>query len=226
MTEERRYEESEIAEIFEAAAAPATARGAQGLTLSELQAIGSEVGIAPERIAAAAAGLARRPVQAPRRTSLGVPVSAGRVLELPRALTDREWGLLLGEVRATFGATGREVVQGDTRQWRNSNLHVFVEPSATGYRLRIGTFKGDASAVNGIGLGGIVMGAVTAGSTLTGADPASGLAGALALAALGVGALAFNAVRLPRWVREREGQMDYLVARTREIVGETSGSDS
>ena len=225
MTEERRYEEREIAEIFEAAAAPATARGAQGLTLSELQAIGGEVGIAPERIAAAAAGLARRPVQAPRRTSLGVPVSTGRVLELPRALTDREWGLLLGEVRATFGAAGREVVQGDTRQWRNSNLHVFVEPSATGYRLRMGTLKGDASAVNGIGLGGIVMGAVTAGSTLTGADPASGLAGALALAALGVGALAFNAVRLPRWVRERDAQMDYLVERTREIVNATPGNE-
>src|SRR5678815_1596820 len=75
MADERRYQEDEGAEIFEAASAPALARGdaapTQGLTLAELQAIGREVGIAPERIAEAAASLARSQPPLPRRTELG-----------------------------------------------------------------------------------------------------------------------------------------------------------
>ncbi len=63
MPDERRYQEDEVAEIFEAASVPAISRtGApsqEGLTLTELQAIGREVGIAPERIAEAAASLVR-----------------------------------------------------------------------------------------------------------------------------------------------------------------------
>ena len=54
MPDERRYQEEEVAEIFEAASAPTMSRtGApsqEGLTLAELQAIGRDVGIAPERI--------------------------------------------------------------------------------------------------------------------------------------------------------------------------------
>ncbi|HEX2209982.1 MAG TPA: hypothetical protein VHG93_20065, partial [Longimicrobium sp.] len=76
MMDERRYEEEEIAEIFEAAASPRASEGralapASGLSLAELQAIGGEVGIAPERIAEAAAALDVRGGGAPRRTYLG-----------------------------------------------------------------------------------------------------------------------------------------------------------
>jgi hypothetical protein len=57
MPEERRYDETEIQRIFELAAAE-TVQAPQstkaGLTLSELQSIGHEVGIPDERVAAAA----------------------------------------------------------------------------------------------------------------------------------------------------------------------------
>src|SRR6185436_7829751 len=100
MTDERRYGEEEVAEIFEAAASH---RGSDeralsstgGLSLGELQAIGGEVGIAPERIAAAAAALDLRRGAAARRTLLGIPVAVGQAVDLPRAPTDREWEMLV-----------------------------------------------------------------------------------------------------------------------------------
>src|SRR6185436_8172357 len=164
MADERRYQEDEVAEIFEAASAPALSRGDaapnQGLTLAELQAIGREVGIAPERIAEAAASLARSQPPLPRRTELGMPLSAAHVIDLPRALTDREWALVVADLRETFNARGHETSQGVTRQWANGNLHALVEPTKTGYRLRLGTVKGDALALNRMGGFGIDMGLV------------------------------------------------------------------
>ena len=67
MSDERRYTDDEVAEIIQAASTPVVPREdladptpATGLTLDQLQAIGREVGIAPERIAQAAAALDRR----------------------------------------------------------------------------------------------------------------------------------------------------------------------
>src|SRR5687768_3064339 len=175
MADERRYQEDEVAEIFEAASAPALSRGDaapnQGLTLAELQAIGREVGIAPERIAEAASSLARSQPALPRRTELGMPVSAGHVVELPRALTDREWALVVGDLRETFRARGKDSSQGETRQWSNGNLHAFVEPTRTGYRLRLGTVKGDAMALNRMGGFGIAMGALVGLTPVLTANP-------------------------------------------------------
>src|SRR3982750_2302596 len=98
MTDERRYGEDEIAEIFQAAANPRgpghALSSAGGVSLQELQAIGGEAGIAPERIADAAAALDLRRGAAPRRTHLGMPVSVGRTVDLPRAPPAREWGVL------------------------------------------------------------------------------------------------------------------------------------
>ena len=112
MADERRYQDDEVAEIFEVASAPAIshadAPSTQGLTLAELQAIDREVGIAPERIAQAAASLTRTHPPLPRRTELGMPLSAGHIIDLPRALTDREWALVVADLRETFNARGRE----------------------------------------------------------------------------------------------------------------------
>lgn len=223
MTDERRYQEDEVAQIFEAAAAPAVSRrdggSAQGLTLAELQAIGREVGIAPERIAEAASSLERSHARVARRTDFTMPISVGRVLELPRPLTDREWALLVAELRQTFGARGNETSQGDTRQWTNSNLHAFVEPTATGYRLRLGTLKGDARPLNRLGAFGMVMGMFVFLSPLLSGAAGADFAGALLIGGAGAGTLAYNALRLPRWAREREEQMDYLIERARALIG-------
>src|ERR1700741_1755290 len=107
MPDERTYGEEEVAQIFEAAAArrgPGSTAPVptKGLTLAELQAIGGEVGLAPERVAEAAAALdLRRDVR--RRTELGMPVGVGRTIDLPRAPTDREWEMIVADLRETFG---------------------------------------------------------------------------------------------------------------------------
>ena len=222
MADERRYQEDEVAQIFEAASAPTVARGesasTQGMTLAELQEIGREVGIPPERIAEAASSLARSQPPVPRRTELGMPVSAGHTIELPRALTDREWALVVADLRETFGARGKESSQGDTRLWANGNLHAFVEPTRTGYRLRLGTVKGDALALNRMGAFGIALGFFVSLAPVLNGNPIAAVPGMVALGSLGVGAFVFNALRLPRWVREREQQMQEIAERTRALI--------
>ena len=222
MADERRYQEDEVAQIFEAASAPAVGRGesasTQGMTLAELQEIGREVGIPPERIAEAASSLARSQPPLPRRTELGMPVSAGHTIELPRALTDREWALVVADLRETFGARGKESSQGDTRLWANGNLHAFVEPTRTGYRLRLGTVKGDALALNRMGAFGIALGFFVSLAPVLNGNPIAAVPGMVALGSLGVGAFVFNALRLPRWVREREQQMQEIAERTRALI--------
>ncbi|HUQ84248.1 MAG TPA: hypothetical protein VM076_24060 [Gemmatimonadaceae bacterium] len=227
MADERRYRDDEVAQIFEAASAPVASRAesapGQGLTLAELQDIGREVGIAPERIAEAASSLARVQPPLARRTELGMPVTAGLVVDLPRALTDREWALVVADLRETFGARGKESSQGETRQWTNNNLHAFVEPTRTGYRLRLGTLKGDALALNRMGGFGIAVGAIVAATPLFAGSPAGALPGAVMLGAMGIGAIAFNALRLGPWARTREEQMKAIADRTRELLG--TGTD-
>lgn len=116
MTDERRYRDEEVAEIFEAAATPAPVRDRavttqDGLTLADLQAIGREVGVAPERIADAASALDRRDSIMPHRSELGMPIAVSRAYDLPRAPTDHEWGIIVSELRETFGARAQLLVQ-------------------------------------------------------------------------------------------------------------------
>jgi len=226
MADERRYQEDEVAEIFEAASAPALSRGdaapTQGLTLAELQAIGREVGIDPERIAQAAASLQRSRPTIPPRTDLGLPVTAAHIVGIPRPLTDLEWLLVVGDLRETFGAWGMESSQGETRIWRNHNLHAVVEPTRTGYRLRLGTLKADGLAMNRMGAFGVTMGLVVA--IALGGDPAA-IPGVLMLATMGASAFAFNALRLPRWAQLRERQMRGVADRTLGLLTATPRLD-
>lgn len=219
MTEDRRYDEHEIEQIFESAAAPArparSTASARGLTLEELQAIGHEVGLPPARIAQAAANVDRRRQAGPRRTSLGMPTGVGRTVELPRPLSDREWALLVAELRDTFSAVGRDVSAGEFRQWVNGRLHACVEPTLNGWRLRLGTVKGDAAAVNSLGFGGIVLALAVTVSTLAAGEPATG--GAV-LGGLSGGVFGFNAWRLRRWSEQRERQMNGIVERVHAII--------
>jgi hypothetical protein len=214
MDEERRYSDEEVEEIFREAFSPeAQKRGLpsrRGLTLAELQTIGSEVGVAPQRIAEAAARLEQQPGVLPRKTVLGVPVSVGRVVDLPRAPSDREWGILVGELREIFDAQGRESSGPGVWSWNNGNLHVVVEPTEAGYRLRTGTRKGNAGSIFGMGIFFLLF----ALFFLVG-DEASAVT-ALMFGVMGVGAISYNAIRLPLWARERGEQMDYIADR---VVG-------
>ncbi len=224
MTDERRYDDDEVAAIFETASAPPALRRseappAEGLTLAELQEIGREVGIPPERIAAAASSLAVRPTPVPRRRDLGMPISAGRIVELPRALTDREWALLVADLRETFRARGNDSSRGDVRQWTNGNLHAYVEPTRSGYRLRLGTVKGDAMGLNRLAGLGVVGGIITAVAPMLAGAPVGDMSVGIMLGGMGLGGFLLNALRLPRWAREREEQMDHIAERVRALIG-------
>ena len=78
MSDERRYSDEEVEEIFRSAASDPVGRpglpARDGLTIAEIQAIGREVGMSPEQISAAAARLDRTSVPAPRTTALGLPI--------------------------------------------------------------------------------------------------------------------------------------------------------
>lgn len=222
MPDKRTYREEEVAEIFEEAARPkptSTALSrAEGFTLAELQSIGGEAGLAPERIAEAAAAVELRR-GAVRRKNLGMPVSVGQTVDLPRAPTDREWEMIVADLRETFGARGREQSQGDVRMWANGNLQAYVEPTPTGYRLRLKTTKGDAVGLNQMGGIGLVMALVWLMLFLFGSGFSETFFIPIMMFAMGSGALAYNALRLPGWALERAEQMEVVAARTRALLG-------
>jgi len=229
MTDERRYADEEVAEIFEAAASARGSGGralssAGGLSLGELQVIGGEVGIAPERIAHAAAALDLRRGTPPRRTQLGMPVSVGRIVDLPRAPTDREWELLVADLRETFGAHGKDGSQGGLRSWRNGNLHAYVEPTDTGHRLRLGTVKSNGIAVGRAGIAALLMALLMLVFLLLSGERLDDAVMVMLFAAFGAAALGANALRLPRWADEREEQMERIAARAQSLLRADPGS--
>lgn len=226
MPDERTFDEDEVGEIFALAAStedPAlpirTER--QGLTLAELQEVGREVGLSPERVAAAAARLETRVATPPRAMAFGAPTAVGRVVDLPRNPTDREWGVLVSELRQTFGARGREASRGELREWTNGNLHAFVEPTPGGVRLRLGTRKTGSKETFTFGLVGFVVGLLLL--VTSGLDEATfGTFRATLIPALmalgGGGLMGWNVLRLRGWAGERERQMEHIAGRALALL--------
>jgi hypothetical protein len=214
---DRRYSEEEVAAIFERAAeTQQTARRqlspGEGMTLADLQAIGSEVGIPPELVAQAARSIDRAGSGA-SRTLLGFPIGVGRTIELDRQLSAEEWERLVVDLRETFDARGKVSSEGRFRQWTNGNLQVLVEPTPTGDRIRLKTVNGNARVFMNTGLAAIGMAAVvTVITAIGGWDPAA-LRGVVFLATVGAGLFGVGALRLPGWARLRRRQMEGVAAR-------------
>lgn len=216
---ERRYNEAEVAAIFERAT-EAPPSGAQliaandGMTLAQLQEIGAEVGIAADLIALAATAV-DKPAPVAQRKFLGLPISAARTVQLDRTLTDIEWERLVAELRETFNAPGKLTTHGSLRQWTNGNLQVLLEPTATGQRIRLQTTKADAPFLIIIALG--MLGAAAAGVMSAWAASVFGDKGMLAtpgfLGIVGLAILATTAAPLHRWARTRQQQFDAITAR-------------
>lgn len=217
---ERRFSETEVAEIFERATrqqstVPRQASTAEGMTLAQLQDIGREVGIAPETVAQAA----RSVDSADRYTVsrfLGLPIGVGVTARLGRRLSDDEWQRLIVDLRDTFDARGSVREEGAFRQWTNGNLQVLLEPTDDGNQVRLRTSKEDARAFIGLGLAFLAIAVVAfASKVIAGAEAANTMQRILPLGFIGVGLAAFGAVRVPRWARERRAQMESIVARLR-----------
>lgn len=214
---ERRYDDQEMAAIFRAATEGAQPPAREippqeGLTLADLQAIGQEVGIAPDAVAHAALGL---DVQrgAVSRTLFGLPIGVARTVDLNRQLSDAEWERLVVQLREVFNARGVTRSDGSLRQWTNGNLQVLLEPTDHGHRLRFGTMNSQGRASIGVGLLAFGMtlfmtiSAVIAGN-LGSELPSIGLIGLMSAALL-----ARSVLRLPGWARLRSQQMEALAAR-------------
>jgi hypothetical protein len=225
MSDERRYSDEEVREILTRAtdvSDPTSSRvsgphESTGLTLTELKDVGREVGIEPTDIERAAASLERAGQRLPRKHLLGMSVGVGRVVELPRGLTDREWEMLVSELRATFEAKGKVESHGDLRSWTNSRLHAHVEPTPEGYRLRLGTVKGNAYVYEALGVGGVLIGLIS----LLSSGAAGGLGEPIMLAGMGMAALIANRIRLPIWAGRREEQMEHITRRALELIAGT-----
>jgi hypothetical protein len=216
---ERRFNEEEVAAIFEKATeAQQTDRrqlpSGEGMTLGDLQDIGRQVGISPELIGQAAKSIDRagRPTS---RSFLGLPIGVGRTIELDRKLTDAEWDRLVVDLRETFDARGTLRHEGSFRQWTNGNLQALLEPTETGHRIRLRTLKGDAVAmmIGGLGMLGVASAAIIY-AALRGAFGDAGMLSSLGLlATMGVAMFGIGGLRLPRWARTRQRQMEEIAGR-------------
>jgi hypothetical protein len=224
MTEDRRYQDDEIREIMDLAirqdevevpSIPAS----RGLTVSELQQIGQEVGLSPARVATAVAEFEERGRTFTRSTMWGVPTSVERIARLPRALSDHEWEMLVAELRVTFGAKGEAVTHGETREWSAVNRHVFVEPTADGYRLRM-TDSVASEVGASLMFGGFLLAfaAMIFVMLLGKDDPGFRFAVPAFFAVLGGGVAAAGAAFLPGWARSRNQQLEHVAARVTALI--------
>lgn len=221
---EKRFNEAEVAAIFERATEAQNAGQRQlpsgdGMTLAQLQDIGREVGIAPDQIVRAAREI-DRVGQPTSLTFLGLPLGVGRTVDLDRKLSDDEWDQLVVHLRETFNARGTVKREGSLRQWTNGNLQALLEPTARGHRIRLRTIKGDARGMMAGGvwmIGGALAGLITA--FLRGKTGDAGMMSAMAFLGL-MGATMFgtSAFRLPRWARTRQQQMEEIAARLSAIT--------
>lgn len=219
---ERRYDEEEVAAIFERATqAQASQPGtvvplasSAGMTLGQLQEIGREIGISPAEIENAARGVARGG-EATSRKVLGVTIGVGRTVELERKITDEEWERLVVDLRETFDARGRLKAEGSFRQWTNGNLQALLEPTERGHRLRLKTVKGDVTAF--LAFGGMMLAVAIGGALAASLGGVPDLAEMMrklgSLALVGGAVLGVGLIRLPSWTRTRRQQMAEIAAR-------------
>ena len=229
MSGERRYRDDEIRQILDLAIGreegPAQMPPAvDGLTLRQLQDVGREVGVLPDRITQAVASFEARGESIPRGTTLGLPTSVGTVVPLPRRPSDREWELLVAELRTTFGGKGEMTSQGGLREWSHGSLHAFIEPTESGHRLRLT----DASlAFGGIFLGGVFLSlALLIFVVLLGKeDPGFRFVIPAFMSLLGGGLTAVSALSLPKWARKQESRMEQISTYATTLLAQPASSD-
>ena len=225
---ERRYDEAEVARIFEEATRRALSGGTrsgralpgpEGLTLAQLQEIGAEVGLPPEAVAAGAAMVEAdaAPVEYTGST-VGMPHGVAGSIPLPRELTDREWGVVVGRLRDTFAAHGTAESDGMVRSWRNGNLQIRIEPTSTGTVLRMRTHKSDGKVLPVLGAGMSGSGALLAAILGFAGDPRGAAVMGTLLIPVGVLMFMLGALTVPKWARTRKEQMHEIAAMILELT--------
>ena len=230
MSKERKYEEHEVRQILDLAIGPEGAPAqsvpaVEGLTLLQLQEVGREVGLHPDRITQAVTELERRGESVPRGTTLGLPISVGSIVTLPRGPSDREWELLVADLRTTFGGKGEVTSHGGLREWSHGTLHAFIEPTETGHRLRLTDSR--VGAVAGMAFGGFILAfALLIFVVLLGKDdPGFKFAVPAFFSLIGGGLIAGSALSLPGWAREQERRMEHINRRAVSLLALPASKD-
>ncbi len=213
---DRRYNSEEVTAIFRAASEGMQlpqhqTSPDQGLTLADLQAIGSEVGIPAEAVGHAAIAMDVRKGSS-QQMLLGLPIGVSRIVELNRRVTDPEWERFVTRLRDVFKANGVTRSDGSSREWANGNLRVFLEQMESGDRLRFGTVNGGARSAIGAGLAALGVTVAVVIATAFSGSLGQAAPGIAFLGLTGVGMVGFGALRLPRWARVRGSQMEALAA--------------
>lgn len=227
MNDPRRFDEREIALIFERASAEQQeSRSAQdatdsdGLTLHQLHEIGRDVGISADQITRAAVAVERGElVPATAHKWLGLPVGVAHTVDFDRPVSETEWARLVVTLRDTFGAHGRIESQGPFREWRNGNLRAVLEPTTSGHRLRLSTKKGSARGQMVVAGMYLPLAAVFGTLAATGAMAANaGTAAAVLFGTAGAVMLGSVVFGLPRWAKVRAEQMKAVAEQTTAAV--------
>jgi hypothetical protein len=231
MPPDRRFDEGEIARIFESATREAGARPAapddeagapRGLTLAQLQQVAAEAGIPGDAVARAASAVVRGDA-APTlvRTALGIPFAVSRTVDLGRPVSDMAWDRTVVLLRDLFEARGQVFREGTLREWRNGNLRVVLEPTPRGHRLRLSTRR-DYGGMPGLQLVAVVL---SAAAVAIGAWVDTPRASVLAGVAFAIGAVSLfrTLVALPAWARSRAAQFQSLGPDIAAIVEDTDG---
>jgi hypothetical protein len=228
MAIERRYQDDEIRRIFDLAvsdddAARPVVSVETGLTLSELQEVGLEVGIEPERIAGAAHRLASMPnVRDSQQRSFGMPVAACRSLVIPTTESD-VWAIAVEEARQAMGVTGSMGSREGVREWTGGGIRLGMEPTLGGHQIHIMADNAVAQALNRVGITGLAVGLFLLVTLIaTGISPVQLELATLAPLLSGATILGANGLRLPKWIQEIERQLDYIADRiSQRIADET-----
>jgi hypothetical protein len=137
---------------------------------------------------------------------------------LPRAPSDTEWLMLVADLRETFEAHGSIGATPGLREWRNGNLHAYIEPTRDGYRLRMGTRKGGAlgfAVVGLVGLGWSVAAAI--GLSMSG-NLGNGFLAPAIVSVAGAATLVSALLSVPAWSRKRAEQLRYIAGRARTLL--------
>src|SRR5262249_47350737 len=144
------------------------------------------------------------------RTFLGLPFGVSHTVQLQRRIDSEEWDRLVVQLRDVFNARWRVRVDGSLRQWTNGNLHVLLEPTQQGDRLRFGAVNGGARASIALGLVSLALAGILAiANAAAGTLPESALAIG-GLVGWGLIVIGNRALRLPGWARLRARQMQSL----------------
>ena len=120
MSKERRYQEHEVRQILDLAIGPDGPPAqpllpVEGLTLVQLEEVGRKVGLPPNRITQAVASFEGRGELVLRGKTLGLPISVGSIVPLPRSPSDREWELLRREGRSDLAGQSSRVILTEAR---------------------------------------------------------------------------------------------------------------